>query len=213
MQDKIDAFIAALAAAPVAEDAYNQYAHDDPHNAVRRENLRRYLQDMAARSPQVLLVGEAPGYQGCRRSGVPFTSDFILLKPPDGVPLFGEANGYRMAAEYDKPRKEPSATIVWQGIAEIGLLPLIFSAYPFHPHKKDKPLSNRAPRAAELEAGRAFLREIMALFQPETVIAVGNNAAKSLAVMDVEAVKVRHPSHGGKADFLAGFEAVAARYT
>lgn len=212
MTRQFDDFIETLAAADVAEDAYNQYAPHDEYNAIRRENLRLYLTEMAARDPKVMLVGEAPGYQGCRRCGVPFTSDFILLNPPEGVPILGEAAGYRMSPEYDKPRKEPSATIVWNTIAQTGLVPLIFSAYPFHPHKKGKALSNRAPRAAELEAGQDYLRMVLELFNIETVMAVGNKAEKSLTVMGVDFVKLRHPSHGGKPEFVAGFEAVASQY-
>ncbi|GAB4569120.1 MAG: uracil-DNA glycosylase [Anaerolineae bacterium] len=213
MTDWIDRFIDRLAAAEVAEDAFNQYALDDGINAVRRENFRLYLHQMAAREPRVLLVGEAPGYQGCRRCGVPFTSDYILLNPPEGVPIFGAEAGYRMSPEYDKPRKEPSATIVWTTIGQTELLPVIFSAYPFHPFKKGKPLSNRAPRAAELAQGREFLAEMLTLFPFEAVLAVGNNAEKSLQALDVPYVKLRHPSHGGKAEFVAGFEAVARQFT
>lgn len=212
MADKIEALIAALAAASVADDACNHYAPTDDFNAVRRQNLRLYLAEMVALSPPVLLVGEAPGYQGCRRSGIPFTSDAIILDPSVGVPVFGPDQGYQMSPEYEKVRKEPSATIVWQTIAQTEFCPLIWSAYPFHPHKKEKPLSNRAPRAGELEQGREFLTMVLALVDIQTVIAVGNNAAKSLTAMDVDHVKVRHPSHGGKADFVAGFAAVVAQY-
>ncbi len=212
MTDQFDQFIDILAAADVAEDAYNQYAPHDPHNAIRRENLRLYLHEMAARDPKVLLVGEAPGYQGCRRSGVNFTSDYILLNPPQGVPILGEAAGYRMSPEYDKPRKEPSATIVWETIGQTGLVPLLFAAYPFHPFKAGKPLSNRAPRAAELEAGREYLKMVLGLFAFETILAVGNQAEKTLTALGLDFVKLRHPSHGGKPEFVAGYEAVASRY-
>jgi hypothetical protein len=205
MSDPFDHFIETLAAAEVAADAYNQYAPHDEYNAIRRDNLRHYLEQMAARHPRVMLVGEAPGYQGCRRSGLNFTSDYLMLNPPSGVTVLGE--GYRMSPEYDSPRKEPSATIVWEAIGRTGLVPVIFAAYPFHPFQAGKPLSNRAPRASELEQGRPFLAEML-----ETVLAVGNMAEKSLAALGVEFVKLRHPSHGGKPEFMAGFEAVAARY-
>ncbi|MFC1960676.1 uracil-DNA glycosylase [Chloroflexota bacterium] len=212
MVDKIEQFIQQLAVATTASDATNHYALDSDYNAVRRENLRLYLTEMLRLEPPVLLVGEAPGYQGCRRSGIPFTSDAIMLDPPEGVQLFGLDLGFRMSPEYEKARKEPSATIVWQTIAQTGFCPLIWSAYPFHPHKKDKPLSNRAPRAGELEQGREFLAMVLELIDLPTVIAVGNNAAKSLTALEIKFVKVRHPSHGGKAEFVAGFEAVAAQY-
>ncbi len=212
MANRLDQLVAALAAEDVAEDAFNQYADGNPFNAIRRDNFRLYLGQMMVLRPKVLLVGEAPGYQGCRRSGVPFTSDHLMLNPPDGVPVLGAAAGYRDSGEFGGLRKEPSATIVWGAIAETGLVPLIFSAYPFHPHKKGRPLSNRPPRADELAVGRRYLADILAIFAPETVIAVGNSAARTLTAMAVDHVNVRHPSHGGKAAFWAGFRAVAESY-
>ncbi len=209
MTDRFDRFIAHLAEAEVATDACNQYAYADGFNAVRRENLRLYLHQMAARDPQVLLVGEAPGYQGCRRSGLNFTSDHLMLNPPAGVPILGAAAGYRMSPEYDRPRKEPSATIVWEAIASTGLLPVIFAAYPFHPFQAGNPLSNRAPRADELAQGRIFLAEMLDLFDFTMVLAVGNLAERSLSALGVDFIKLRHPSHGGKPAFMAGFQAVA----
>jgi uracil-DNA glycosylase len=213
MTDRLTAFIDKLAQAAVSDDTCNLYAPHDEHNAIRRANLHRYLTQLAERSPKVMLIGEAPGYQGCRRSGIPFTSDYIMLNPPEGVPILGEAAGYRMSPEYDKLRKEPSATIVWETIGRTGLVPVIFSAYPFHPFKAGKPLSNRAPRVSELRAGQPFLREMLDLFPVDTVLAVGNKAERTLNELGIACVKLRHPSHGGKAEFVAGFEAVAAQYT
>ena len=208
MRASFEDFVNQLAIVEVDDDAFNQYAEGSESNAVRRNNLGLYLRQMAELEPRVMLVGEAPGYQGCARSGVPFTSDAILLDPPEGVPIFGADSGFRMAPEFDKPRKEPSATIVWETIATGGLVPLIWSAFPFHPHKPGQPLSNRAPRASEVALGEEFLVELLNEFKPEMVVAVGNTADRSLTNLEVEHMKVRHPSQGGKADFVAGFLAV-----
>ncbi len=213
MTQHLDDFIEALAAQDVAADAANIYAHGSDFNAVRRENLRLYLAQMLERRPKVLLVGEAPGYLGCRRTGLPFCSEYTLINPPEGVPLLGESRGYRLSGEFDKIRKEPSGTIVWQTLADTGFFPAIWASFPYHPHQKGKPMSNRAPRAPELAIGRGFLTTILDLFQPAEIVAVGNNADKTLAVLDIPHVKVRHPSHGGKADFVAGFRAVVEKYT
>lgn len=212
MTKQIDILLDLLASAEVAADAFNQYAYGSEHNDTRRENLKLYLNELTAVQSRILLVGEAPGYQGCRRSGIPFTSDFIMLNPPEGIVVLGTGKGYRMAGEFDKMRKEPSATIVWNTMAEEGLLPMIWSAYPFHPHKKDKPLSNRAPRVSELKAGEVFLNAVLALLPFRQVVAIGNNADKSLTRLGVPHVKVRHPSQGGKADFVAGIKAVAEEF-
>lgn len=208
MDKSFEDFIENLSIVEVDDDAENQYADVSEGNAVRRANLNLYLRQLAELEPRVMLVGEAPGYQGCTRSGVPFTSDFILLNPPDGVPIFGANSGYKLAPEFDKPRKEPSATIIWDTIANAGLLPLIWSAFPFHPFRPGQPLSNRAPRVTELALGEEFLLTLLNRFRPEVVVAVGNTADRSLTNLNVEHVKVRHPSQGGKADFVMGFLSV-----
>ncbi len=209
MENHFDDFIEALAAVEVGADAFNQYARNSPDNAIRRENLRLYLRQMASHRPHVLLVGEAPGYQGCRLSGIPFTSEYIMLNGVPGVPIFGEAHGYRKTEEIERVKKEPSATIVWNTIAAVGILPLIWSAFPFHPHRAGNPWSNRPPRAGELAIGQRFLADILRLFAVDLVVAVGNKADQSLTRMNIPHTKVRHPSQGGKADFVAGIEAIA----
>ena len=44
---------------------------------IRRSNLYNYLSSFLER-PSILIVGEAPGWRGCRFSGVPFTSESQL---------------------------------------------------------------------------------------------------------------------------------------
>ena len=71
---QIETLIHDLSTAELPTDAFNEYAADDENNAIRRANLRLYLGAMAARQPKSLLVMEAPGYRGCRLTGVPVTS-------------------------------------------------------------------------------------------------------------------------------------------
>jgi len=79
---------------------------------------------------------------------------------------------------------------------------------PFHPHRAGHALSNRTPRAAELAAGRDFLRIILARFKPRVLVAVGRQAQASLAALNVAHHALRHPAHGGSAAFLAGLNAL-----
>ncbi|NJN19581.1 MAG: hypothetical protein HC822_26740, partial [Oscillochloris sp.] len=59
----IDAIITDLAGTPAPPDAVNMYASDGPPgNAVRRANLQLALELALARGPDLLLIGEAPGY-------------------------------------------------------------------------------------------------------------------------------------------------------
>ena len=63
-------------------DVFNHLSFGEPLNAVRRKNLELYLSDLASRKPTVLLIGEAPGYQGSRLTGVPFTSEHHIQTIP-----------------------------------------------------------------------------------------------------------------------------------
>lgn len=211
MTDQFTAFIANLAAVEVEADAYNLYAQGSDANAIRRANLRRYFEQVAAIGPRYMLIGEAPGYQGCRLTGIPFTSEHLMLNGVGDLPIFGADAGYRKTDEFERVRKEPSGTILWQTIAEIGLVPIIWASFPFHPHKPDKPWSNRAPRMRERQVGQPFLEAIMALFPVEVIVAVGNKADDSLTRLDIAHEKVRHPSQGGKPEFVAGMREIAAR--
>ena len=200
-------FIERLARAETAPDAYNQLgAGDNPYNAVRRANLERFLNDSYARQPKYALIGEAPGYKGMRLTGVPLMSRRMLLTGIPSLGMFGTARGYQDVPEpgFERTQSEQSGTIAWGTLAELGIVPMIWAAFPFHPHQLGKPLTNRAPRRPEVKMGASFLVEMLEIFQPQKVIAFGNVAYSSLTELGVPCVKIRHPAQGGKNDFVAG---------
>jgi uracil-DNA glycosylase family 4 len=123
---------------------------------------------------QLVLVGEAAGYRGARVSGIPFTSERQLTGS-------GPA--------------EATATIVHRVLARLGVEEdvLLWNVVPTHP---GTPSSNRRPTRSEVEAAAPFLHE---LTRDRVPVAVGRLAA---AVLD--APYVRHPSHGGAAEFEQG---------
>ncbi len=204
MDSRFDTFIECLAITPQAYNAANQYAYGGEGNSIRRENLRLYLEQMADLRPRVLLVGEAPGYRGCRLTGVPFTSEFIILRGAGSFGLFGGSKGYQKTSELAMVCKEQTATIVWETLDRLPSIPLLWNAVPFHPHKAGNPQSNRLPNSHELETGRRFLHELGCLFNVATVVAVGNTAEATLKRMGISCRKVRHPANGGKREFVEG---------
>ncbi len=199
MTSRFDRFIASLARQRLSDRACNQYARlegDRPGNGIRRRNLERYLQEMDAIGPDMLLVGEAPSHRGGRLTGIAFVSERVL------VDRLGA--GYRKATAGDEVSTEASATMVWSVIGEMDPRPLLWNAFPFHPFHRGNPRSNRVPDAAELLTGQTFLHALLGLFDFRTVVAIGNQAALSLTRMGIPHEKVRHPSQGGKQKFVQG---------
>jgi hypothetical protein len=105
----IDDFIDNLASQKKLNNATNLYHSNKKESIVRRDNLRLYLNTMKKRNPSIMLIGEAPGYKGCRLTGIPFSSEYILKENP-----FFKANNYKLIENNKALRKESSATIVWR---------------------------------------------------------------------------------------------------
>jgi len=202
----IEQWLERLSVAQTAADATNQFAYGNPYNDVRRANLRRYLEQMAALEPTVMLVGEAPGYRGSRLTGIPFGSRRVVLQGVPELGLFGVHNGYQDAPEpgFERIQGEQSATAVWGTLAGLRQAPLIWAAFPYHPHLLGEPLTNRKPRRPETDLGLPLLRDLIALYPVTTFIAVGNVGEEALKRLGITAVKVRHPAQGGKNDFVRG---------
>lgn len=205
-----------LATTAVSDRACNQYSRltgDIRANEVRRRNLRLYLEQLAAIGPSIVLIGEAPSYRGGRLTGIPFVSETVMLAGVDirSNPgrVLGVENGFLKATSGPKLSTEASATMVWGTIRELDPLPLLWNAFPFHPFHVDDADTNRCPTPAELAIGEPFIAALLRLFPIRQVVAIGNQAAASLTRMHIEHVKVRHPSMGGKNQFVAGMAEVS----
>jgi uracil-DNA glycosylase len=195
-------FIEALARVEVSDRACNQFARGDRANAIRRRNLAIYFEEVGPAN--MLLIGEAPSHRGGRLTGIAFTSETLMLGGAHGH--LGEHRGYRKATSGPKQSTEASATMVWAAIRNMRPLPLLWNAFPFHPFHHGNALSNRMPLTGELQIGQRFIEGLMEIFPIGQVVAVGNHAARSLTLLGIAHVKVRHPSMGGKQEFLEGME-------
>jgi uracil-DNA glycosylase len=192
----MDALLADLRRASIGATC-NQF--QEPGGEERLENVRAYV-TQRLRAP-VVAVGEAGGYQGARWSGIAFTSERDLLRW--GAP-------FRITSDKPNGWSEPSGTIVHRTLDELGAEHdvLLWNTVPTHPFAAGRPLSNRRPSSAEIAAGVPFLERVLAMVSPSVVVAVGRVSEAALAGIGVEAVAVRHPSHGGATAFAAGMREV-----
>jgi len=212
IKNKIRKFIDNLAQVKLPPNAYNQYGYDNRFNTSRRRNLLLYLDHMGKLDTNVLFVGEAPGYRGCRLTGVPFTSEFILMQGIDKFDLFGLSRGYKKSKDYESIQKEASSTIVWNSLVNLRSVPLLWNAFPYHSFKEGYQYSNRTPSPYEIEIGQTYLIDLINIFNIRKVVAIGNKAASALTNMGIPFKKVRHPSKGGKKEFQKGINLIQRDY-
>ncbi len=186
---------------------FNPWQDRCPHDAAGNgpvEKLNRLALHLDC-NPEFILAGEAPGYQGCRYSGIAFTSERLLGEGaiPRIPALTGRLSTRRL------PFSEPSATIVWNTLHRLGIeeRTILWNAMQLHPHRSDNLWSNRTPTPSEISLGEPALRILIEAFPDAKIIAVGKKAEWLLHEMGIPTVgSVRHPANGGATQFSAGLK-------
>ena len=190
---------------------YRDVSKDDNYPAntplVRIQRLAQHLNCQ----PRYVLVGEAPGYQGCRVTGVAFTSERLLKNgviPRISVPESALSTGRQ------RPWSEPSATIVWETLGELRIADstVLWNALQMHPYKSGNPHTNRKPSHEELRYGAAALKLLKCAYPYATFVPIGRSAEFALQTADIgTAPRIRHPAFGGKRDFVEGLSSIVMR--
>lgn len=182
--------------------------------AIRRKHLRAYLQQRVGKA-NLALIGEAVGYRGGHFSGIPMTSERLLLGKTGVItPL--------------KPRRtsrpeicpagfsEPTTTVVWGTLLRLGFKPdefVLWNAFPWHSFDSQRGfLSNRTPKESERAAGLPALKAFLGLFPNAQLVAVGKIAAAQLNELGVTAPCVRHPASGGAKLFRQHIAKIAKQF-
>jgi len=216
-------FVQALQRAPRLPGIFNQYAQFDPNldasssaPDVRCEQLHQYLSDRLGHA-KLCLQAEAAGYQGARFSGIPMTSERILLGhhdvPKDIVMKATTKRTSRMTAPKgvripSNGFTEPTASIVWRSIRDSGassVKVVLANTFPFHPLGPKGPLSNGRPCAEHLVATRGLLEHFYRLFPNVLIVPVGRVAEATLQGLGVPSQPyVRHPAYRGANEFRQG---------
>ena len=189
-------------------DVFNPWTARDEANdgslngpAARLQRLRAHLSIDARR----ILVGEASGYQGCHVSGIPFTSERVILA--GHVPRV-TASAARLSLRHI-PWSEPSATTVWGTLHALGIAEhtVLWNAFPWHPHEPGQLQSNRTPTRSEQMEGLTALEALLDAFPKAHLLAVGRHAELALGQLGRRATSLRHPSMGGARRFGDGLRA------
>jgi uracil-DNA glycosylase len=166
-RNQLDKFLRLLTDSPSGA-VFNPWWEADEENdigprspAIRRKHLASYFGERLGKA-RLAIVGEALGYRGGHFSGIPMTSERILLSNQKNAvaALYQRRNlehragdgghpdksGLQILQEI-KPRRtskpnvsadgfsEPTATIVWGALLRIGVLPdefVLWNAFPWH---------------------------------------------------------------------------------
>ena len=201
---------------------------DETSVEKRCSNLRKYLK--AREKAKYMLIAEAPGYQGCHFSGIPMTSERLILNDKNntyrlkGLERTSDKNKLIetkiCTPKYPKGRNiaktviekgfaEPTATIVWKQIVDVlHISPtdfVLWNAFPFHPWSNSI-LSNRTPNNDEIDNTKYILRKFINLFDENIkIICIGNTSqntlSKILTTASGKVTKARHPANGGADEF------------
>ncbi len=208
----VETFIELLKESPPA--VFNPWWQVDRENdigrnapGIRRDQLRAYLCQRLGKAG-LALIGEALGYRGGHFSGIPMTSERILLgKKKDGgiepEQIFSGITPRRTSKpqKYPDGFSEPTATILWSTLLRLGLKPdqfVLWNAFPWHSFDSHRGmLSNRTPTKSERSDGMPLLQAFLDLFPCNEVVALGKIAASQLKELGVRAHCVRHPASGG----------------
>jgi hypothetical protein len=218
MNSAISHFVSLVSVSLPFREVFNPWADvDRDHDIgsfspeIRKEHLSHYL-EVRVGTAELLLIGEAVGYQGGHFSGIAMTSERILLgfqrvrgiHPEDVLPDFKPR---RTSKPEIMPRgfAEPTATIVWGAVLSAGLRSTEFAlwnAFVWHPFNGKKGiLSNRRPQTEEIIYSRNALISFLELFPGAVIIGVGKTSEDCLNSLELDFHAVRHPAQGGAREF------------
>jgi hypothetical protein len=223
----ISEFIKLLKKSP--DGCFNPWYHRDKKNDlcsdapdIRRSHLETYLNERLD-TAKYLFIAEALGYQGGHFTGIAMTSERILLGyqrekygiKPGHVFKGLKPNRTSKPSLNELGMSEPTATIMWGALIELGIDPftvVLWNSVPWHPYKKEKGmLTNRTPLSHEMDAGLNHIHNILKLYPGIKVVAVGRKCEESLALLGVEHIAVRHPANGGATKFRRQLSELAKR--
>ena len=219
-RDQLDQLLRLLKRSPSGA-VFNPWWQVDEENdigpqspAIRRKHLIAYFRERLGKA-RVVIVGEALGYRGGHFTGIPMTSERMLLGKQQNIVAGIKPRRTSKPSVCPDGFSEPTATIVWSTLLKLGLKPeqfVLWNAFPWHSFDSRRGmLSNRMPNKSERVAGLPVLRAFLKLFPRNQVVALGRIAAAQLEELDVDAQCIRHPASGGAKLFRQQIAALVQR--
>ena len=206
---RLSEFVSALSALSFV-DAFNPYSDRCPvydrQDAPGRRAATLLAMLQAANKCEVdsIWIGRDLGYRGGRRTGLALTDDVHMAMHAQrwGVEMYRPTKGQAVA--------ERTAAVIWSVLDRIEAPVFLWNVFPLHPHEAGEPFSNRAHNARERAVGEDILTQVITLIEPRRIVAIGNDAAKSVERISPnrKAIQVRHPSYGGQNEFLAQMQSL-----
>lgn len=143
--------------------------------------------------------GRDLGYRGGRRTGLALTDEAHL----DVAEALLGTCGLRIATT-GPVVSERTASITWNVLGQLPHLPFLWNIFPFHPYIGTDHRTNRCHTRKERLACAQLLNMLVDWAPKAKLVAIGNDAACGLEDSRLEFTRVRHPSYGGRADFVSG---------
>lgn len=206
---EIDLFISDLSKVPNTPTTFNPYFGECEDSVKRRGNLKKYLALMLENKTKIMFVGEAPGYHGCKFTGIAFTCEHSLKT----YEFLGREN-FETIHDANNLKQERSATIVWEKLSEIGKYPLLWNIFPFHPHPENNDRTNRTPNSKEVQDGFEYTERLMKIFgiNEKDIYSIGRKAERMLKRRGIPTQYLRHPARGGKGTFCKNVDTIKAKF-
>lgn len=167
--------------------------------AIRRRNLRTLLVAAQELEIDTIWMGRDLGYRGGRRTGLALTDERHLPAMSQIYP------GSQAASATNGPEVvERTATEIWAVLALLDKPPLLWNVFPFHPHERNEPFTNRKFTSRELREVDELNAVLVKWLGIRRIVSIGQDAASYAAKLGVEVTSVRHPSYGGVTEFREG---------
>ena len=225
-EENVEEFINTLQGFTKMDNVFNPWqdydeSHDFDESSPQKRccNLGKYLK--ARENAKYILIAEAPGYQGCHFSGIPMTSERLILDDKNNT--YG-LKGLKRTSDYHEQNNklakakiyttrykegkniaktvikngftEPTATIVWKQMVDVLRVSptnfVLWNAFPFHPYNENKILSNRKPSLDEISKTFEIIENFVKLFPNAYYISVGEVSKETIQEIKTKQPKIKY---------------------